>query len=373
MNLRGLGASCALSYAAAELMDDPEIIMEAIIKHNRSALIYASHRLKSDLNFIIEAIELDLFAFEFASAELRDNSDILLMALEKYALSHASNGVEGSFELHGHPLEHASSRLSNDRDIVLGAVNTDGLALEYASKDIRDDFGVVRAAVQNNGRALNFASNDLRGVRELVLTALDTDYGRIAHCDGTHYPTGGVLGFASIELTSDRLFMLEVIRWFGPRITTLNANRGGRRYAGGQSVLNLLRRASPGLKADAELVLEALVYDSNALDFASESLRDDRDFMLKVAELDVKALRWASKVLKRDRLFIIDAVKINGDALEFDQCSSFESLGVVRLAIASNPNAVRFASARIRLLLTRAPASEEEELAEAFSRVGLDC
>ena len=147
MNLRGLGASCALSYAAAELMDDPEIIMEAIIKHNRSALIYASHRLKSDLNFIIEAIELDLFAFEFASAELRDNSDILLMALEKYAISHASNGVGGSFELHGHPLEHASSRLSNDRDIVLGAVNTDGLALEYASKDIKEYFGVVRAAV----------------------------------------------------------------------------------------------------------------------------------------------------------------------------------------------------------------------------------
>ena len=84
----------------------------------------------------------------------------------------------------------------------------------------------------------------------------------------------------------------------------------------------MLRRASPGLKADAELVLEALVYDSNALDFASESLRDDRDFVLKVAELDVKALRWASGVLKRDRLFIIDAVKINGDALEFDQCRS---------------------------------------------------
>ena len=285
MNLRGLGASCALSYAAAELMDDPEIIMEAIIKHNRSALIYASHRPKSDLNFIIEAIELDLFAFEFASAELRDNNDILLMALEKYALSHASNGVEGSFELHGHPLEHASSRLSNDRDIVLGAVNTDGLALEYASKDIRDDFGVVRAAVQNNGRALNFASNDLRGVRELVLTALDTGYGRIAHYDETYYLTGGALGFASIELTSDRLFMLEVIRWFGPRINTLNANRGGRRYAGGQSVLGFFRRESSGLKADAELVLEDLVYDSNALDFASESLRDDRDLMFKVARL----------------------------------------------------------------------------------------
>ena len=80
-----------------------------------------------------------------------------------------------------------------------------------------------------------------------MLTALDTDYGRIAHYDETHYLTGGVLGFASIELTSDRLFMLEVIRWFGPRINTLNANRGGRRYAGGQSVLNLLRRTTSGL------------------------------------------------------------------------------------------------------------------------------
>ena len=105
---------------------------------------------------------------------------------------------------HGHPLEDASLRPRNNRDIVLGAVNTDGLALEYASKDIRDDFGVVRAAVQNNGRALTFASNALRGVRELVLTALDTGYGRIAHYDEIHYLTGGVLGFASIELTSDR-------------------------------------------------------------------------------------------------------------------------------------------------------------------------
>ena len=67
----------------------------------------------------------------------------------------------------------------------------------------------------------------------LVLTALDSDYWRIAHYDETHYLTGCVLGFASIELTSDRLFILEVIGWFGPRVNTLNTNWGGRVYAGG--------------------------------------------------------------------------------------------------------------------------------------------
>ena len=129
-NPRGPGASCAISYATAELMNDPEIIMEAITKHHRSSLSYASHRPRPDLHLIIEAVKHDLLAIECASAELRDTRDILLMALEKYAPPHASNGVGGSFELHGHPLGHAPQGLSNDRDTVLGAVNMDGLALE---------------------------------------------------------------------------------------------------------------------------------------------------------------------------------------------------------------------------------------------------
>ena len=84
-NLRGPGASCALPCAVAELMDGPVIVMGAITKNHRSALNFALHRPKSDLNFIIEAAERDLFAIEYASAELQITSEILFMALEKYA------------------------------------------------------------------------------------------------------------------------------------------------------------------------------------------------------------------------------------------------------------------------------------------------
>jgi len=62
-------------------------------------------------------------------------------------------------------------RRSNDRKVVLIAVDRVGEALGEASEELRGDREVVMAAVQRDGAALRFASVALRGDKEVKKTA----------------------------------------------------------------------------------------------------------------------------------------------------------------------------------------------------------
>jgi hypothetical protein len=65
-------------------------------------------------------------------------------------------------QLNGFALEDASEDLRKDRDVVLAAVQQNGLALQYASEDLRKDRDVVLAAMQQDGAALAYASPKLK-------------------------------------------------------------------------------------------------------------------------------------------------------------------------------------------------------------------
>ncbi len=79
----------------------------------------------------------------------------------------------------GLALEFASEELRADREIVKTAVQKDGDALEYASEELKADREMVLAAVQKEGAShsygLQFASDDLKADREIVLAAVKTN------------------------------------------------------------------------------------------------------------------------------------------------------------------------------------------------------
>jgi hypothetical protein len=99
-----------------------------------------------DKTFVLEQIQKNSYALEYASDRLKDDEAIVLSAVKQIGVS----------------LNYASARLKDDKAIVLAAVQKDSYALMYASDRLKDDKAVVLASVQNRGYALNYASDRLR-------------------------------------------------------------------------------------------------------------------------------------------------------------------------------------------------------------------
>lgn len=115
----------------------------------------ADKNLKSDREFILEAIKISPESFLFASKKLRSDREIALAAAEcAYAL------------------EVAGENLKSDREIVLAYVTRWGLSLEYAHESLKSDREIVMAAVRQSEKALKFASPELRSDRKFLLAAI---------------------------------------------------------------------------------------------------------------------------------------------------------------------------------------------------------
>lgn len=106
--------------------------------------------------------------------------------------------VLAAVQQHGGALNLVAEKLLADREIILAAVAQDGHALMYASQELVADREVALAAVQQNGLALNFVAEELRADREIVLAAVRQD--------------GHALMFAAEELQVDRQIVSAVMQ-----------------------------------------------------------------------------------------------------------------------------------------------------------------
>jgi len=83
------------------------------------------------------------------------------------------------------------------------------------------------------------------------------------------------------------------------------------------SLCVLLRDISEKLKADREVVLEAVKNNGNALAYAAEDLRCDREIVMEAVKNNGKALAYAAEDLRCDREIVMEAVTNFGDALNY--------------------------------------------------------
>jgi hypothetical protein len=161
---------------------------------------------------------------------------------------------------------------------LLAAVALDGYVLGYAAVELQTDREVLLVAVAQFGLALKHASAEQRADKEVVLTAVQD---------------GGALQYASAELKADKEVVLAAVAQDG--------DFGG-----------ALRYAAAELKADKEFVLAAVTQNGYALQYASEKLRADKDVVLAAVSQDGSALRYASAELKADKEVMLAAVAQNG-------------------------------------------------------------
>ena len=78
-----------------------------------------------------------------------------------------------------------------------------------------------------------------------------------------------------------------------------------------KEISSILETASESLRADKEVVLEAVKRNGLALEYASEQLKDDKEVVLEAIEHSIEgiAFKYASERLKDDKEVVLKAVK----------------------------------------------------------------
>lgn len=240
-----------LRHTSNTLRADSDVLAFTIKHHFTQAVTYLSDEIKGDRKKMLGLIKLDYRSYQYASDELKLDSDFLIAAMKK-SLS---------------VICYAPSVLLNDDELMRGLISKYSLPLQYASDTLKNDRPLVVSAVRKLGYLFKHISPQLRGDQEIALIALEQ--------------TGNVYEYVSDELKQNREFILQAISLKG----------------------SLLRFLSEDYRNDEDVVFSAIKDNSSAAKFASSELKDNFDFIFKVLKLNGGSLSFLSKKIKTDPAF----------------------------------------------------------------------
>jgi hypothetical protein len=205
-------------YIDADLNDDVDLFtvaLESIQKklskyNNEPILSYSSNTIKSSIEIVLKAIDIQPNSIFSSSTECKQNEKLILKALENGAgplsfdllpmilrtrenyLISLRNCAENfsipkkipvdfiedldiiaeSVKRNGNCFLYASKRIQENYELACIAITNNGLILENLSDEFRDDYDLVFKAVKSNGLSFQFASGRLRGDLAIALEAV---------------------------------------------------------------------------------------------------------------------------------------------------------------------------------------------------------
>ncbi|KAF0975367.1 hypothetical protein FDP41_005361 [Naegleria fowleri] len=289
----------SLESASPELLKDNNFVMEAI-RLNEKSVWYASEKLWKDRELVFEAIKQNKKALQWVSHTLRDDKEFVLKALQLLypefenfvSISDANKEIMLKVvKDFGFLLKFASEELKNDRDVVCTALKSDYTSLEFASLDLQNDIEIALEETKRNGYALKYVSPQLKKTKDVVLTAVNQN--------------GYALAYASDEMKKDREVVLAAVRKEG----------------------RALQYADKKLQKDQEIIFEAIKQDQSVFPYISHHLfykdcsyweylnceRKHKELILKLAKLGVERLfRYIPNKFTEDRELVKKVANING-------------------------------------------------------------
>ncbi len=336
----------ALSYASPRLRNSKTFMTKAV-KLNGLTLEYASTELINDKGIVLEALKENPESFMYAGKSFRDNPEIVLLAVKKngVVLEYATeeikknkNVVLEAVQQKGRALKFANINLQNDKDVVLEAVKQDAQSLKFAHKNLQKDKEVVLEAVKQDGRALEFANKILQNNKDVVLEATKNDFYAL------NFANRGLLDdydialasvknhFTAIHYISDRLLMNEEIA-----IEALASDCKTKMLYGGDGSIISSRKISDvitsclscpnyleiqskfektGFKADKAFAIKAVSRSGGILQLLSKTLQNDKEVVLEAVKQNGLALKYASENLRSDKPFLTKAISLRPSVLK---------------------------------------------------------
>lgn len=231
------------------------VVNHNIYSDNYLILEYVSTELRNNDKYMLELIKENPKAFQFASASVRSDYDVINIVLDKNEKMYKYLSTEFQFNqeiymkvlnLNGDMYSELPYELRASKDIYLLALRNcrkyENL-LQYASDEICDNEECVKISLDFFSSSIKFASSRLRNNKELVLKALNinrkkngiefisrkekeeylNEYFNSDFYDNTNewnyewysylqYEEGDLLEYASDELRSDLDFMVPFIK-----------------------------------------------------------------------------------------------------------------------------------------------------------------
>jgi hypothetical protein len=232
--------------------DDKDMVISAI-RNNFVALQFASDRLVDDLDVVKEAINSKHpNAFGYASTRLRRDKEATMYAISKNGLA----------------IRYASRQFLEDRDIAMVAVQNNGEVLEFLPKQFRNDRDIVIAAIINYPSAIQY-SIEFRKDPDLIIFALQRDE------DASLFTTVPEL------LRKNRDFLLRAVSTNGRVLQYLSdGNRSDPELVLVAVKQNgmCLKYTSSKIQDDKDIVAVAIENEPMSLQYASRRLQYDQDF-----------------------------------------------------------------------------------------------
>lgn len=172
---------------------DKELIIEAIKNNGFYTFRYYEYldipfwnELRNDREFMKEAIKIDGYNIKFAAHHIRNDREILLSAIKQRLSGKILKCVEQHFwnddeliieaiKWDGMSLKYASDKLKNNREIIKMAINSLAPSFKFASEHIRyNDMELIILAIKKYGVNIRYTSEKLKNNREMVRLATIT-------------------------------------------------------------------------------------------------------------------------------------------------------------------------------------------------------
>ena len=137
--------SCAMTRVGTALLNDRQFVLDAVAADGAAYRSFLAPSLLSDREVVLTALRTCVRAFSMAPRELRDDRSFVLAAVRV-------NGHVLSVREPRDLSASAAGGFQEDREVVLAAVEQDGMALEHATSEMQDDPEVVATAIRSSMR-----------------------------------------------------------------------------------------------------------------------------------------------------------------------------------------------------------------------------
>ena len=161
--------------------DNEKFVLEAM-QSQFIAIDYASERLKNDRNFILSAVKLKGHALVHVLPKFQNDKEIVLTAVEngnfntfKYASDELKNDkdfVLQVLKISPYSFQYVSDKLKEDKAVIKQALTLEGRNLQFLPENLRDDTNLASMAVKQNVDAFQYASKRLRANKDFVLDSV---------------------------------------------------------------------------------------------------------------------------------------------------------------------------------------------------------
>ena len=265
------------------------------IKHLKMNPLDIKYCDTKDKELCAVAASSDGLSIEHMSSAMLKDLDIVTHALINDGMAYQflknkkirsnPNIIEIALKSNGAILEFMDESVKQSYQMVQHAVTSNGVAIEFAPL-FKDNFYISELAVKSNGRALQYVAEKFKDNYQLVELAIKNN------------PFS--FQYASSKLRSNKTLMMKSFE---------------SSFEDSVKIKDIFECVDIGLRSDKEFVMHAIEKNPSILALSSHSLQDDTEVAYKAVNAHECAYWYVSERLQNDKELLLIAL---------EKCNSYE-------------------------------------------------